>query len=78
MPAQCCFDFWEKTRRENPDVPVFTLIGYDQLAADTVAFWIQLALYRGVNADKLTRAVQHWDAIREYQAAHPEKVKLPD
>jgi len=75
MPAQCCKDFWRKLP---DDVPVFTIVGYDKLAADTLECWLTFARANGVNRGKINRAQEHLAAIRAYQEAHPEKVKLPD
>lgn len=75
MPAPCCKKFWEKIP---DDEPVFTLAARDLLAADTVSFWIGRAKKIGVNAEKIQRAIEHWQLIVGFQSAHPERTKIPD
>ncbi len=75
MPAKCCSDFFA---RIPDDVPVFTLVAYDQLAIDTVQFWIKRAEEEGVNGDKIERARQHLRAMATFESANPGRMKLPD
>lgn len=78
MPAQCCKDFWKRLLEDTDDPPVFTLAGYDQLAPAIVEAWINKAVLVGVNDDKVNRAKEHLAAIRQFQADHPERCKIPD
>jgi hypothetical protein len=75
MPEQCCKDFYAKIP---DDEPVFTLAGRDMLAVETVAYWIERAKARGVNADKILRAQWHRAAMQLFTQDHPERMKLPD
>lgn len=75
MPADCCKSTWSKVA---DDEPVFIIRGQDSLAAETIAYWLELAKRDGVNAGKLIRAREHRDAIEEFQGRHPERVKVPD
>jgi hypothetical protein len=75
MPAGCCKEFYARIA---DDEPIFTLAGRDQLAPETVEFWIRRANQRGVNDNKLTRAIQHLQAIQDFQRAYPGRTKLPD
>jgi len=75
MPAPCCKEFFA---RIPDDEPVFTLAGRDQISAATVEFWIRRASNLLVNDGKLTRAIQHLQAIQDFQRAYPGRTKLPD
>ena len=63
---------------ESPDMPVFTLLGQDSLAVDTVKYWLQRAELLGVNKGKLIRVREHLEALAKYRQEHPEKMKRPD
>lgn len=75
MPKQCCKEFFN---RISDDVPVFTLVAYDQISQETVEFWLKRARELGVNADKLQRSEEHLADIAAWRAANPEKIKVPD
>jgi hypothetical protein len=72
---QCCNDFWDRIPK---DVPVFTIVAWDATAGQAISDWIDRAISRGVNKDKIARASAHIRAIEEWQEAHPELVKIPD
>lgn len=59
--------------QENPDMPVFTLLGQDELAVETVEFWMKRAKAEGVSANKLDKVQKHLDALKEWKSK-----KLPD
>ena len=75
MPNPCCQDFYASIPE---DEPVFTLAGRDQLAVETVEFWIEKAKQKGVNENKIARAIRHRDWLVEFQTNNPERTKLPD
>lgn len=64
--------------REDPDMPVFTLLAKDRLAVETVAFWMQRAREEGVNDEKLSKVQKHLDALVAFRESHPERMQLPD
>lgn len=72
----CCRRFWEKVSAA--DVPVFTIVAWDQLAPATVSKWIDDAKAAGVNKEKIDRAEAHLAAIQIWQMENPGLVKLPD
>lgn len=78
MPAKCCVDRWERLMREEPDMPVFTLLGKDKLAVETVEFWLQRAKEEGVNDEKLVKVQEHLDALVAYRETKPDHMQLPD
>lgn len=78
MPAQCCIDRWNRLMKENPDEPVFTLLGRDKLAVQTVKYWLSMARVSGVNQGKLIRVQEHLDALERFAREHPERMKYPD
>lgn len=78
MPAQCCVNRWERLMREEPTMPVFTLLAKDSLAADTIQYWIARARAEGVNAEKLAKVQEHLDAMIQYRKSFPNKMQLPD
>ena len=63
----------ERLAHSDPDMPVFSVLAQDILAAETVTFWIRRAMERGVNAEKIEGARQRLAQIRKY-----EPKKLPD
>ena len=78
MPAQCCIDRWNRLMKEDPDMPVFNLLGKDLLALETVDFWIERAKERGVNLTKMQEVLEHRDAIAKFYEEHPERCQVPD
>lgn len=64
--------------REDPDMPVFTLLAKDRLAVEAVAFWMQRAREEGVNDEKLSKVQEHLDALVAFRESHPERMQLPD
>ena len=78
MPADCCKKRWERLLREDPEMPVFNLLGKDALAIETVEFWFKRAKESGVNPEKLQKVQEHLDAMIKFKADHPEKIQLPD
>ena len=75
MPATCCKEFYAKIP---DDEPVFTVVGRDLLAAQTVEFWIERARACGVNDGKILRAQWHLEEMVLFAQQHPERMKLPD
>lgn len=75
MPKQCCKNFFASVP---DDEPVFTLAARDLTAPKHVQDWIDGAKAAGVNDDKVRRAQEHLDAMREFQSQHPEQCKMPD
>lgn len=57
---------------------MFTLVGYDKLAARTVQFWIDEAIKEGVNPDKILGAQDHHEAMLTFARDSPDQMKLPD
>lgn len=78
MPLQCCIDRWERLLKEDPDMPVFTLLGKDILAIETVEYWIRRARVYEVNEEKLRKVQLHLDALKAYAAQHQDKMQVPD
>lgn len=78
MPAECCVERWERLLREDPEMPVFLLIGKDELAVETVEFWLSRAREEGVNLAKIRKVEAHRDALIDYSVARPERMQLPD
>lgn len=78
MPAKCCIDRWNRLMQEDPDMPVFTLLGKDLLAVETVEFWLSRARQSGVNDEKLAGVQRHLDALIEFRESHPDRMQLPD
>ncbi len=78
MPAPCCVERWDRLMKEDPDMPVFTLLGSNQLAIETVLFWMSRAREVGVCNGKLMKAQQHLDALIAYRDEHPWKMQVPD
>ena len=78
MPLQCCVNRWERLMRDDPDMPVFTLLAKDVLAIETTEFWMKRAKEVGVNAEKLAKVQDHLDALIAYKNQHPEKMQIPD
>lgn len=78
MPAQCCVDRWNRLMQEDPDMPVFTLLGKDTLAIDTIRFWLNSARVQGVNREKQVKVQEHLDAMIAYRDSRPEKMQIPD
>jgi hypothetical protein len=56
--------------------PHFLLRAHDQLAPETIRYWIRLARERGVNARKIAAAMRHLERLMAWQRAH--WTKLPD
>lgn len=75
MPKECCKEFFNGIPDE---VPTFTIVAYDQLAVETVHFWLQRARELGVNPDKMRSCEEHLADIVAWRNINPEKVKVPD
>jgi hypothetical protein len=78
-------DFWpdyqeptEAQLKMDPTRPDFVVKAYDALATSVVRNWIDRAIGAGVSKAKIVRALDHHDAIREWQLNHQNQVKLPD
>ncbi len=78
MPADCCKDRWDRLMKEEPDMPVFTLLAQDALAPVVIKAWLSHAHCVGVNRGKIIRVQEHLNAIEQWQVAHPSRVKKPD
>lgn len=78
MPAICCKERWERLLREDPEMPVFTLLAKDALAIETVEFWLKLAVESGVNQTKISKVQEHLEWLIEWRQAHPERMHIPD
>lgn len=78
MPATCCVNRWNRLMDEDPDMPVFTLLGKDRLAVETVQFWMKRAREEGVNEVKLSKVQEHLDALVAFRESRPERMQLPD
>ena len=63
----------EKTKKADGKMPVFHLLGQDELAVDIIEFRLGRAVQRGVNPEKIKAARQRLAEIREWQPK-----KLPD
>ena len=63
----------EKLANIDPDMPVFPLLGQDELAEATVMFWIRKAIEKGVSQEKIDGAKVILADIQRYQPK-----KLPD
>ena len=59
-----------------PDEPVFVLVARDQLAVQTLDYWIKLAEHAGVNDAKLNGARRDLAAMAAWGRTHG--VKVPD
>ena len=64
--------------REDPDMPVFTLIGKDVLAVNTVQFWLAQAKEAGVNPQKIAKVQEHLDALIRFKLDNPDRMQVPD
>jgi hypothetical protein len=78
MPAECCKKRYERLLREDPEMPVFTLLGKDSIAIETVKFWMKRAKELSVNPEKMKKVQDHLDALIKYKQDHPEKIQIPD
>ena len=78
MPAQCCKDRWERLLKDDPDMPVFTLLGKDMIAVETVRFWLKRAMELGVNAGKLARVREHLYALEQFAEQQTHRMQVPD
>lgn len=56
----------------------FVVKATDKLAAATIRMWIGEGYLEGVGQEKLAKAVEHYNQIVAWQAANPDKVKVPD
>lgn len=56
----------------------FCLKATDKFAVRTINTWLGDASRAGVSDAKLKSAMKHRNAIREWQKANPDKVKVPD
>jgi len=59
-----------------PDM--FVIKPHDKLALPAIRAWIGEAYMEGVNKEKILKAVEHYNAVLEWQQANPTKVKVPD
>jgi hypothetical protein len=75
MPKQCCVDTWNKIP---DDEPVFVIRGKDLLALKAVGAWIESTRNSEVPKDKIDRAQEHYQEIKQFQKDHPERCKMPD
>lgn len=75
MPLQCCKDKFPKIP---DDEPVFILRGQDSLATDVVRHWMMLARRAEVNAEKMRAVQAHLDAMVDFKAKFPSRIKVPD
>lgn len=75
MPAQCCKDLFN---RIPDDVPVFTLVAYDELSSDVILYWLKKAEIANVNPDKLKRSRERFEDFLKFRREHPDRMKLPD
>lgn len=73
MPMKCCIERWDRLMEETPDMPVFTLLGQDKLAIETVQFWMKRARESGVSEEKLAKVQLHLEALEAWKTR-----KLPD
>jgi hypothetical protein len=64
--------------KEEPTMPVFTLLAKDRLAIEVIEFWMLRARAEGVNAGKLVAVQRHLDAMIAYREAFPNRMQLPD
>jgi hypothetical protein len=60
------------------DEPIFILCARDCLAPKVIAEWIKLASFARVPVTKISEAVEHLGTFVDWQAANPDKVKMPD
>ncbi len=79
MPAPCCKRTMLKMLLpENDEEPVFLIRAQDQTAPLVVEEWLEQAEQAGADPGKLAAARYHLTAIKAWQAANPERVKVPD
>lgn len=70
---------WDQTLmldKVGDDEPIFILRARDELAIDTITFWISFAKTRGVNEHKTQEAELHREAFIRWAQDHD--TKLPD
>lgn len=60
------------------DEPIFILRAQDVTAPFLIANWCETATRMGVSEDKIAQATEHMKDVIEFQAAHPDRIKLPD
>lgn len=61
------------------DEPVFVFRAKDPLALKAIYEWIDVAERKGVNEEKLDKAVAHAETFQKFQRDFPERMKkLPD
>jgi hypothetical protein len=75
MPRDCCKKFFARIPDE---VPVFTLVAYDKVAAATIRDWMARAKVAGVNPFKIDLAEAHLRDFERYALEHPGAMKIPD
>ena len=78
MPRECCKRFFARIMQMYPDVPVFTLVGYDKAAKAAIEAWLKKAEALGANQFKLDVAKAHLADFKRYEQEHPEAMKVPD
>lgn len=66
-----CYD------KAGADEPLFVLKASDPAAAETVRFWARKARELGHRESKVAGAFRDADDIERWQAANPERVKVP-
>lgn len=67
-----CYD------KADQDEPLFVVRAQSKNAPEYVELWAHQAEVMGVNAEKVKGARDVAEDMRKWQAAHPEKVKIPD
>ena len=78
MPRDCCIRRFERLKKEDPDMPVFTLLAKDLLAVPTVKKWLEEARKKGVNPFKIEVVEAHLHDLERWAKDNPERMQLPD
>ena len=73
LPQRC-----GHTGRAAVDEPVFILRAQDILAPRVVVRWAHLAEQANVPLDKVHGALKRAKEMADWQAQHPDRVKMPD
>jgi hypothetical protein len=71
-------EWFDKAKLVQPEPKPFVIKPQDKLATAAIRAWIGEAYMEGVNADKIANAVEHYNKVMAWQAANPDKVKVPD
>jgi hypothetical protein len=64
--------------RSRDDEPVFVLCARDVVAPEIVEAWADAAARAGSNSSKTRHAMIDAEDMRRWQAAHADRVKVPD